>query len=71
MVGSGSHDQPCFDSCQTAFACQFWGRVSDITVCLFNYVVMLFAAPCLLGIFCTLLVTVNNAYRTVNCFLYL
>ena len=53
------------------WACQFWGRVSDITVCLFNYVVMLFAAPCLLGIFCTLLVTVNNAYRAVNCFLYL
>ena len=53
------------------WACKFWGRVSDITVCLFNYVVMLFAAPCLLGIFCTLLVTVNNAYRTVNCFLYL
>ena len=53
------------------WACQFWGRVNDITVYLFNYVVMLFAAPCLLGIFCTLLVTVNNAYRTVNCFLYL
>ena len=53
------------------WACQFWGRVRDITVCLFNYFVMLFAGPCLLGIFCTLLVTVNNAYRTVNCFLYL
>ena len=47
------------------WACQFWGRVSDITVCLFNYVVMLFAT------FGTLLVTVNNAYRTVNCFFYL
>ena len=37
-------------------------------MCLFNYVVMLFAALCLLGIFCTLLVTVNNAYMRVNCF---